>query len=260
MGEKALDLTDHSSSDEDLGLVQAQRLQQFFMPKWSQLDDYFSNTVYLHEPLGQVGGDFYWFKPINESKVLIVVGDCTGHGVEGAMTSMVVLSVLKYQYTYDFFLQPSTFIEEVHSVIEGFNEENREDLLYRLGLELCVLAVDMDKKSLRFSSSGIPVFHTRNGVVESYRTRSATDWHNWRKKHLSEIDISLETGDRITVCTDGVTDLFGGPTTDKKLGLKGVASILEQPEITAESIRSHLENWKGEQAYYDDLLWISFTT
>lgn len=182
-----------------------------FKKSYSEAEIYF-------EPLVAPGGDFFWYKDY-QYKSLAVVGDCTGHGMEGAMIAMSAMTLLK-----QLFRLPPTSLEEsvyeYHTSFKGLMEEEQKGVF---DLEVGMILLDKRTKELTYMGSGINLIIKNKDSVKEYASRKA----RITSKKQKSTKIKLEAGDQLFLCCDGIVDQFD--KLDKsKLGRKKLMTIIKE--------------------------------
>lgn len=206
----------------------------------------FSKVHLYFQPFEDPGGDLYWTKEYGEEKYLVVVGDCTGHGLQGAMTSMAVLTLLKQHYS----LPPTDLVNslyEFHEKMQGLMEHHKEISLF--DVELGVLLMDRANMKMEFAGSGISLFHKNQNKLAFYRSRKT---HLITKKlKSSKIDLHME--DQFFIFTDGITDQFDAKD-EHKLGIAKLTRMIESAPMddTANVLKREFLDFKGDTRQMDD--------
>uniref|UniRef100_UPI0040497DF1 PP2C family protein-serine/threonine phosphatase n=1 Tax=Fulvivirga sp. TaxID=1931237 RepID=UPI0040497DF1 len=236
----------------------ARRLQHSILPKIDQFNNLFDKTLIYYQPQDIIGGDIYWMKEYKNS-VFIVVADCTGHSVEGALASMTVHSVLN-----DVIQESLSPLEVGQSFYGKLNEFKIEDDAYSIGVELAITKFEKSNKKLSYASSGLPIILEINKKLDVKKPRKKFSAESQPMDGaMHESNIKVKKGDKIYMFSDGVIDLFD-KNNSKKLGWKGIEKITEQLGVNGNFTAQYFENainvWKGETEQIDDvtLLGIEF--
>lgn len=239
-------------------LLYAQRLQAAILPDVNLLRRNFSGAFVLYEPKDIVSGDYYWFYETSDQLFLAAI-DCTGHGVPGAMMSMVANSIFKEVFINQELTSPAEIMyaldKELFKALNGNGaEEIKND-----GMDVALCAID--KKTLRLSYTGAfrPLFVCHNGEINEWRgSRFPLGFYSNTEKTFEEQQVQLHVGDTIYLSTDGYSDQFGGEQA-RKLNRKNFRELLLQAsEMEINDQPSFLEyahrNWKQDNEQTDDLL------
>jgi serine phosphatase RsbU (regulator of sigma subunit)/Tfp pilus assembly protein PilF len=235
-------------------ITYASTIQHAILPWESTLQKAFSDIFIFYKPKDIVSGDSYWFHEVDGIKFLAVI-DCTGHGIPGAMLTVIASSVLddavlskKFTDTGDIL----TFMNE--KVTEVLNQKLAENKI-RDGMEVALIAIHHDK--IQFSGAGRPLY-LKNRTIEIIKTDkrgiagSSTD----EEYKFSSIEIDRNSELIIYLSSDGFADQMN--ESSKKYSTKRFISILdsisEVPlEKQKEIIENEFNNHKGERSQIDDI-------
>lgn len=225
------------------------------------LKDYFL----LFEPKDIVSGDFYWASPMADGRFVLVTADSTGHGVPGAMMSMLNISCLneavnerKYKSAAEILNHARQRI--ISSLAEDGSEEGGKD-----GMDCSVAIFDFKNKKLSFAAANNPVWIIRqNGgekeLIELKADRMPVGKHARDTVPFTETTIDLQQGDIIYTLTDGYCDQFGGPKAKKftykrlKELLMDISGLSTKEQKAA--LHEKFMKWRGSQEQVDDVLLI----
>ncbi|MEQ9306576.1 MAG: SpoIIE family protein phosphatase [Marinoscillum sp.] len=192
------------------------RIHSSFLQNISSFKSAYTNAEIYFQPFEEPGGDFYWTKDY-QYRNLVVVGDCTGHGMQGAMIGMSVMTLLK-----QFFRLPPTNLKEAlyefHHQMHELLEEEHESFDVELGFIL----MDKRKNKLDFVGSGIDLLIKSKNALKKCRTRK----RNLIQDKLEEFTFQVESGDQLFAYTDGIIDQFD-KDNHKKFKSSGITSLVE---------------------------------
>lgn len=244
---------------KDARMVQAKRIQEFFLPTTDELEQTFDKSTVYFRPEDEVGGDFYWYKAAS-GKLFFVLGDCTGHSMEGAMSTMIVISLLNQFFSYRHMLNPKELVSDVYEQINEFNQTKTKvegTLQYQLGVEMIFIVFDFAKEELKVISTGLPLWIKRNNQIIKRRYKSVKDWAIWKEKYFDEETIYFKPGEKIITFSDGITDQYNAEDK-KKLGGSRLEEWLTEGEVNYDTIHQKLNEWMGDNHQYDDISLCSF--
>ncbi len=241
----------------------AKRIQDAFLPNEDNLKKVFNRSFALLLQRDALGGDFYWVRE-HESYSLIAVGDCTGHGVSGALLSILSTTYLntiieKYQN-----YQPGIILDFLSSSIyNAFHQKNTETDVND-GLDISFCAYHKSKRKLLFSGAMQTIYITRQGsVIEQKGNRKPIGLENKNLKgNYDTIELDVLPGDTIYMTSDGAIDQFSS-TTEKRLGNKRFKEILLVLETLPlkdrkRQLLKELNAWRGNAQQTDDICVVSF--
>lgn len=242
-----------SKTEAELKMMDAQRIQQLIIPSLSALQSDFKGVFVVHQQQDLVGGDFYWYHKFGNSVILALV-DCTGHSVEGAMTSMVCNSLLNQALGSFDPKNVSAFVRHFCDQIEEYNQTARDMFNYGIGAELGVFCFNYDSNEFRFSSTGISAYLKWKSNLELLKAKKIMV-HSQLSK-LSDVVYSMDDLEGVYGFTDGLTDQFNA-MDDKKLGYRGVKDmIMKEESFNSNYYAAALNAWKGDNMQYDDITMI----
>lgn len=254
----------------------AKRLQSAILPTAAQVNQFLPDSFLLFKPKDVVSGDFHWFETKNNT-VLIAAADCTGHGVPGAMVSVVCSNALNRVVNEFGIVAPSKILDKTRElVIETFakSEENVVD-----GMDIAFCAIDLKTKKITFSGANNPIWIIRKNqnftasefdsvyqkselvLLELKGDKQPVGFYT-HQKEFTQTEIQLLEGDIVYLFTDGFADQFGGEK-GKKFKYKPFKNTLieinEMSMIEQEKeLKSIFNSWKGDLDQVDDVCVIGF--
>ena len=214
----------------------------------------------LFKPRDIVSGDFYWCAEVNNN-LIVTAADCTGHGVPGALMSMLGMnslnSIVKVRNT----TTPGTILNDLRaSIIRSFADKGENAA--KDGMDICLITIDRQNMKLHFAGAYNPLLQIRNGVLTEYKVdRFPCALMEFSKEltPFSTQTIDIEEGDCYYFFSDGYCDQFGGEGGMRKF-MKSrfkqlLTSIYDKPMAEQCEIlnRTHIE-FKGNIDQIDDIL------
>lgn len=250
----------------------AQQLQHAILPKHAAFEGRFDRHFILYRPKDIVSGDFYWLEEAN-GKTFVAVADCTGHGVPGAMVSMVGYQGLNKAVREKQLSKPSEILQSLSDHIEEQFEKSGGSV--RDGMDIALFAISKDQKQLTFAGAHNPLLlvSKRTEIANCTPKESQDGWNVFEVKAdrrsiggffdagpFTDHELTLEKGDTLFVFSDGFADQFGGPN-DKKLGIRKLRNVLLQAVANNDlhSLESFYLEWKGPSEQIDDVSLIGLT-
>lgn len=245
-------------------IAYAYYIQQALLPSKKILDKFSLNNFIFYKPKELIGGDFYWFKQFN-SKLYIAISDCTGHGVPGALMSVLGISLLNDIMNHNLLIPPNEILNELrHRLLKAFHQGKTVGY-NKDGMDMCICLIDLENMKLQYSGANIPLFLIRrnsfNSAIEIVK-RSPDKFpigsHPNFLKNFTNHYIDLCESDKIYIFTDGYTSQFGGEY-DKTFKTKQLVDIfssnfhLDFKELNM-LIEKKLSDWKGQKEQTDDIL------
>jgi serine phosphatase RsbU (regulator of sigma subunit) len=233
-----------------------------------RIDGRFASFASIWEPRDTIGGDLFWLSSSQQSgSYVLAVADCTGHGVPGAMLSLLVSNSLERIYANDTAEDPATALMSLdHYVRTGLNQD-RADSESDDGCDAAVLRIDRDKQTIEFAGAKLGLFQvTAQGVlIRHLGSRCSLGYQD----AVVEADkpvvqkIPYQSGNVFAVVTDGFTDQISGSTGKTSFGYRRLEDILKAnctgsaEEITA-AMKREFSAWQGTSARRDDVTAVVF--
>ena len=246
----------------------ASRLQRGQLPRQMRIDGRFASFASIWEPRDTIGGDLYWLSSSQQSgPFVLAVADCTGHGVPGAMLSLLVSNSLERIYANDTAEDPATALMSLdHYVRTGLNQD-RPDSESDDGCDAAVLRIDRDEKTIEFAGAKLGLFQVNaQGVLTRHQgSRCSLGYQDVVVEADKPVvqTITYQSGDVFAVVTDGFTDQIGGSTGKTSFGYRRLEEILKTncaastAEITT-AMKSDFADWQGTNARRDDVTAVVF--
>ena len=155
-----LELKDKDITDS---LIYAQRIQEALLPSETYFRKHFKDSFILFRPKNIVSGDFYWIGEKN-GKIFIVAADCTGHGVPGALMSMIGLKLIEKTINEDNIEIPSHILSVMNKGLEKtFSREKNIGTIIRDGMDIGICIIDAERKKMQYAGSFFPLYLIREG-------------------------------------------------------------------------------------------------
>ena len=248
------DLIERAHQEIKDSISYAQRIQTAILPPSRLIKAYLSNSFVLYRPKAIVAGDFYWIEPRGET-ILFAVADCTGHGVPGALMSMLCHNGLNQSVKENGLTRPGQILDNTRQIIIDQFEQSEEEVKDGMDIALCAL----NKHFLSYSGANNPLWIIRRDskqVEEIKADRQPMGKFAFAHPYCTH-QIQLCKDDCFYIFTDGFADQFGGVNNKKfKPGrLKNLLiSIQQQPmEEQKKLLEIAFDNWKGDQEQVDDM-------
>jgi serine phosphatase RsbU (regulator of sigma subunit) len=246
----------------------ASRLQRGQLPRQDRIERRFSSFASIWEPRDTIGGDLYWLSSSQQSgPFVLAVADCTGHGVPGAMLSLLVSNSLERIYANDTAEDPASALMSLdHYVRTGLNQD-RPDSESDDGCDAAVLRIDRDKQTIEFAGAKLGLFqvNAKGVLIRHLGSRCSLGYQD----AVVEADkpvvqkIPYQSGNVFAVVTDGFTDQISGSTGKTSFGYRRLEDILKAnctgsaEEITA-AMKREFSAWQGTSARRDDVTAVVF--
>jgi serine phosphatase RsbU (regulator of sigma subunit)/tetratricopeptide (TPR) repeat protein len=233
----------------------AKRIQSAILPSIDQIKESLPNSFVFYKPKDIVAGDFYWYKKVN-NKIFIAVADCTGHGVPGAMVSVVCNNALNRAVNDFWLLDPAKILDKTAElVIEAFKSNKEEDVKDGMDISLC--SFDIENNKLEFAGAINSMFYIRGNQLEEIKGDKQPIGQFVNIKPFTLHKLNLAKGDKIYLFSDGYADQFGGVKGKKFMYRRFRELILgvSSKEFSTQKNELELEfkNWRKDIEQLDDV-------
>ncbi len=249
----------------------SQRIQNSMLPDPRNLKRVVKDIMVYYKPRDIVSGDFYWFERVRQGRnefLIIACADCTGHGVPGAIMSIMGSNQLTNIVYYQNNLDPQKILARLDKAIKlELYRDTKKDETRKEGMEIGVCVLNLDENILEFAGVGIPLYILKDGNLQTIKAikemvgdmdGEERDVENRLKKSV----IQCEKGDRFYMATDGFQDQFGGPE-DKKFLSRNLRDLFIKFADTplkhqAKEFDVVFKDWVGNGPQTDDIQIVAF--
>ncbi|HTB05602.1 MAG TPA: SpoIIE family protein phosphatase, partial [Bacteroidia bacterium] len=210
----------------------------------------------LFKPKDIVSGDFYFFSKQNDT-ILIAATDCTGHGVPGALMSMIGM-----EHLHDAVEQsdnPADILSILNKGIKKSLHQSQKNDSTRDGMDIALCAVQGN--SLTYAGANRPLWIIRSNsdtIEEIKPTKRAIGGFTEGEQLFEQHTLDLQSGDTIYLFSDGYADQFGGPNGKKLTTRKFKNALLslkhKRMYEQEQELDKLFEEWKQEEEQVDDVL------
>jgi serine phosphatase RsbU (regulator of sigma subunit) len=256
--EKQRQIISDKNKDITDSITYARRIQQAKLPAKEEIASHLKDCFVLFKPKDIVSGDFYYFTSRNGS-VFIAAADCTGHGVPGAIMSMVGSEKLEDAVNNSSGI--SEILQQLNKGIKSSLRQSDNANSTRDGMDIALCEILQSEKLLCYAGANRPLWIVRKGasmVEEIKATKSAIGGLTHDDQTFESHKVAFNPGDTLYICTDGYADQFNG-NTGKKLMTKKFREILLQIQSLGmqeqmEHLDHFIEEWKAGTEQVDDIL------
>jgi serine phosphatase RsbU (regulator of sigma subunit) len=248
------------AKDKDItdSLVYAKRIQEALLPSEEYFRRHFKESFIFFKPKDILSGDFYWIGE-RGSKVFIVAADCTGHGVPGALMSVIGLEIIEKTINEDNIENPSLILDILNTELENtFSSGKNIGGVIRDGMDIGLCMIDKQNKMLEFAGAFFPLYLIRDyRLIETKGDRFIIGMNNTGKKYTCH-SMDLKEGDMLYLFSDGYVDQFGGADNRKFMYRRFryiLMTIHRFPMNDQKAIlEDNLINWMSGKAQVDDIM------
>ena len=239
----------------------AGKIQTAMMPTNEMLKSNFSDSFILYKPRDIVSGDFYWAKEIRrgyDSYMAIVAADSTGHGIPGALVSMLGMSLLNEIVRKEEIQRANSVLEELRKEIK-FSLKQKGDFDERTeGIDMVVTVINKHTKELQYAGANNPLYIVRKGELIILEPTINPVGIFLKELPFKNNLFQLQTDDVLYMFSDGYEDQFNGKTGEK-FKIKRFRELLlsiykEDCDKQKQILEDEFYKWKGEYEQIDDIL------
>ena len=225
----------------------ASRIQNAMLPPGDYVDKLLPERFIIYMPRDIVSGDYYYITE-KEDRIILVVADCTGHGVPGAFMSMLGIAYLNEIISKYAELHTDEILGELRShVIKSLHQTGKEGESQD-GMDLALYILDPETRKLEFSGANNSLLIFRNGEMLEWKAdKMPIGIHTRYKEPFTRHNIDLKKGDMIYTFSDGYPDQFGG-RSHKKFMIKNFKRMLQEIHMkTPAEQKKIMENTLNER-------------
>ena len=229
-------------------------MQEAILPPQEFIDKYLPNNFILYKPKDLVAGDFYWAEKINDL-FFIAAADSTGHGVPGAMVSVVCSNALNRTIKEFSLRETGKILDKTRELVLETFEKSASDV--KDGMDISLLCIDSKNKSISWSGANNPLWYIQNNQLIELKADKQPIGKTEYPKPFTTHQIEYKENTTFYLFTDGIADQFGGPN-GKKFKYKQFSDLLlKSNDLTQKQqcdiINKAFLNWKGEIEQVDDV-------
>jgi serine phosphatase RsbU (regulator of sigma subunit) len=259
----------HKNDEIMASINYAKRIQEAIMPAYEEVSHYLKNHFIYYRPKDVVAGDFYWFEATDEH-LFIAAADCTGHGVPGAMVSVVCSNSLNQAVKEMKLTEPAEILNMVRDLVITTFEKSQHDV--KDGMDICFCRINLKTREVVFSGAQNSLYRVtrKPRVVENEKaifddTHLLIEYKGDKQpigkftflKPFSQTSITCEKGDYLYLFTDGYADQFGGPE-GRKFMYKPFKKLLlslhgKEMESQKRELETAFKQWMGNESQVDDI-------
>ena len=241
----------------------ASRIQSAILPAREELASVTADHFLIWEPRDIVGGDFFWFQPMNDG-YFIIVGDCTGHGVPGAFMTLIAWGMLDRSLTGAQGNKPSLVLAGLHRGVQSLLGQDRESGETDDGLEAGVCFINPSKREMIFAGARFSLWKSgAEDVIEIKGDRNGLGYRRFpREAAFTDLRFPLDGGDAFYLTTDGLIDQIGG-SEGRSFGKRRFRELLEHNrgapmQEQSEFLRQKFNEFQGKEKRRDDITVLGF--
>ena len=239
----------------------AKRIQNAILPNTRLINKTLPDSFILYKPRDVVSGDFPWFVQI-KSDIFIAAVDCTGHGVPGALLSLIGYFLLNDIVRSRKITEPGKILDLLDEGVTQTLRQDQDDSATKDGMDIALCRINMESRTVEYAGAHRPLYFMKNGVMDEIKGNKFPIGGGIFKNqtNFTTTRIELGKGDSFYFSSDGFPDQFGGPEV-RKFGPKKTRELIEKchtmPMKEAMAIfDQEWEAWKADHKQTDDVLLI----
>lgn len=235
----------------------AQRIQYAILPSQKIIKKSLPNSFVLFEPKDVVAGDFYWLEKTGDY-ILFAAADCTGHGVPGAMVSVMCHNALNRSIKEHGLIKANDILDKTRELVIKEFSQSESIMSDGMDVSLCILDTKLNKLHWAGANNPLWIIRAKNtDIIEEIKPDKQPIGNYLEMKPFTGHEVQLEKGDLIYVFSDGYKDQFGGPK-GKKLKIATMRKLLLQHhslelEQQKEKLVDFFNDWMGDLEQVDDV-------
>ncbi len=235
----------------------ASLIQNAVAPSEESLKNTFKEHFILNYPLQVISGDFLWVERI-KNKTYFAVADCTGHGVPGAMMSMMGISLLNNIILRNSNIKVNELLDELRRQLikNSHPTSDNDDPGFSMDIGIC--KIDHKERKIHFAGANRKLFVARQGILEVIPGDRMPVGIYPKNAPFTLKKRNIHPNDTFYLFSDGFTDQFGGPD-NRKFKISQFATLLKKIstlplDVQKQHLRDAFQAWKGTQPQVDDVL------
>ncbi|MBP7807713.1 MAG: tetratricopeptide repeat protein [Bacteroidia bacterium] len=282
--QKQKDLVAEKNKEIVDSITYAKRLQEAILPSVDLIQKQLPQSFVLYKPKDIVAGDFYWMHVIKNHQLLIAVADCTGHGVPGAMVSVVCANALNAAVKEFGLTEPAKILDKVNELVEETFGKSASEV--KDGMDISLLRIDLidshpdnkvpkgkliipkgqsfadvveanKKFNIQWAGANNPLWYIKDNVWCEIKANKQPVGKFENRKPFMNHAFELKVSDSLFLISDGFADQFGGEQ-GKKIKNKALKELLfknssQNYQQQKQSLEKEFEMWKGEYEQVDDV-------
>jgi phosphoserine phosphatase RsbU/P len=219
---------------------------------------YLPEHFIFYLPKDILSGDFYWICHVGK-KIIIAIMDCTGHGVPGALMSIMGITLLNEIVLHEHIIQPDKILESLRSrLLVTLGQKIGHEYSIKDGMEGLVICYNPESKVLQYSGAFNPLILIRDNELIKIKADNIPIGYYEVKGNFTLHELDIKRNDSIYMFSDGIVDQFGGPVNRRFMiqHLKDIFLANHDSDMTLqrEILINELKSWQGDLIQTDDIM------
>lgn len=249
--------------NKDIGdsIRYAQRIQQAILPPDMMWQNAFKKSFVLYAPKDILSGDFYWLEETDDY-IFVAAADCTGHGVPGALVSIVNYNLLNKAVLEKKLTDPGEILDAANLSLTQTLHQSYNQAQIKDGMDVALLSINKKTGEVIYAGANNPIYILSNGKISEIKANKfpVGAFMEEKMQKFTSHKVDVTKGDKIYLFSDGFADQFGGPKGKKykykQLQEKLISSSTLSPEEQKKFMLRDFLEWKGILEQVDDVLLI----
>ena len=234
----------------------AKRLQDGILVPFDLVQTWFSKSFIFFKPKDIVSGDFYWIEKVDKH-IYFAVADCTGHGIPGALVSIICSNALSKSLHEDKITSPSKILDNTRKIVEEKFSRSSDNIKDGMDISLCRLNVDTKKLDWAGAMNPLWIVRKESNKIEELKPDRQAVGYTEKPKLFTNQEIQLSVDDSVYLFSDGFQDQFGGDQLKKYMRGKMKKFVLSIQNLSMQeqlsSFDKEFNSWKAKQEQVDDV-------
>ena len=235
-------------------ITYAMTIQEALLTRRSLIDTWINNYFIYYEPKDNVGGDFYYVNKIKDH-LIFAVADCTGHGIPGALITMIGITYLHDVVNRRESDNPGHALDILRTKIKTLFENS--NAVNHNGMDIALCGINLNTHIMQYAGAFSPLWIIRDGELTEYKAVRNPIANYPVETNFTNNEIQLLDGDKIYLFSDGFKDQFGGERIKKFGRNRFVKLLLEISDLPMteqnKKLKKALLDWKGAIEQIDDI-------
>jgi serine phosphatase RsbU (regulator of sigma subunit) len=242
----------------DNSIQYAKGIQLAILPNVQELNTHFPQSFVYYKPKDVVSGDFYWFSKVDKD-FYCIAADCTGHGVPGALMSIIGMDKIVQAIFEKKISAPGEILSFLNQQIKQVLKQHSDASKQMDGMDLALLKFNNSLTEVEFSGANRPLIIIRNKAIIEYKAdKMAIAGFTSNEQQFTTTKIALHKNDSLFIFTDGYADQFGGDTGKKFMSKNLKDLLISISDLSSkeqeEKIATAFSDWKKSYEQVDDVL------
>lgn len=234
----------------------AKRIQSAILPPEKLVKEFLVNSFILYKPKDIVAGDFYWMEA-HDDTIIFAAADCTGHGVPGALISVVCHNALNRSVREFGLIDPGAILDKTRDIIIEEFAKSEDDVNDGMDISLCALNTATLEVQWSGANNPLWVVRQRSNTIEELKANKQPIGRYSKYEAFQTHTLQLQKGDSLYLFTDGFADQFGGSDA-KKYKSRNMKELILRVKDAPMDVQKRLfedafDAWKGDLEQVDDV-------